>query len=183
MFMMYIFGTFNPKHKTTLQATFETKKITLPDKTRIDLAIWDTAGQERFHSLGPIYYRGSKGAILVYDITDSNSFTRVQNWVKELKKMLGNEVVLVIVGNKLDLERNRVVSQKEAEQYAEEVGATHMSTSAKLNQGISEMFTELTKQIVAKDDGFKRTPSKPGGGLVIGDSKPAPTTSDNGPCC
>jgi len=112
LFMMFIHNTFNPKHKTTLQATFDTKRITLPDKTRVDLNIWDTAGQERFHTLGPIYYRGSRGAILVYDITDSNSFLRVQNWVKELKKMLGSEVILIIVGNKIDLERNRVVSQK-----------------------------------------------------------------------
>eukprot|EP01106_Pelomyxa_sp_JSP_P011358 TRINITY_DN298_c0_g1_i4.p1 TRINITY_DN298_c0_g1~~TRINITY_DN298_c0_g1_i4.p1 ORF type:complete len:115 (-),score=20.62 TRINITY_DN298_c0_g1_i4:430-774(-) len=58
----------------------------------------DTAGQERFHSLGPIYYRDSHGALLVYDITDRSSFDRVQLWVKELRKMLGPEIVLVIVG-------------------------------------------------------------------------------------
>jgi len=182
--MMFVHNTFNPKHKTTLQATFETKRITLPDKTRVDLNIWDTAGQERFHTLGPIYYRGSRGAILVYDITDSNSFLRVQTWVKELKKMLGAEVVLIIVGNKIDLERHRVVTQKEAEEYASTVGATHMTTSAKLNQGINEMFTELTRQIVEKNkvDGVHRKAPNEGGGFVIGEAKPPPP-SDDGACC
>ena len=58
----------------------------------------DTAGQERFRALGPIYYRDSNGAVLVYDITDADSFDRVKNWVKELRQMLGNAVALVIVG-------------------------------------------------------------------------------------
>ncbi len=88
----------------------------------------DTAGQERFHALGPIYYRDANGteftflgvlffsgALLVYDITDNDSFLRVQNWVKELRRMLGNDVALAIAGNKCDLERNRVVPQDKAE--------------------------------------------------------------------
>lgn len=80
----------------------------------------------------------------MYDITDKNSFVRVQNWVKELRKMLGKDIVLVIAGNKMDLEKNRQVSLAEAEQYAKEVGARHFSTSAKLNKGINEMFIDLT---------------------------------------
>jgi len=151
LFLMFFHQQFNVNHRTTLQATFDTKRITLPDKTRVDLNIWDTAGQERFHTLGPIYYRNSHGAILVYDITDANSFERVQNWVKELRKMLGNDVVLAIVGNKLDLERNRIVNKQKAEEFASSVGAKHFETSAKLNQGIKEMFTELTKMIVEKE--------------------------------
>lgn len=81
---------------------------------RINLSIWDTAGQERFHALGPIYYRSSDGAILVYDITDQDSFQKVKNWVRELKKMLGTEIILTIVGNKTDLERDRQVNHEEA---------------------------------------------------------------------
>jgi len=191
LFMMYIHGSFNPKHKTTLQATFESKKVTLPDKTRVELNIWDTAGQERFHTLGPIYYRQSRGALLVYDITDANTFTRVQNWVKELRKMLGNDVVLIIVGNKIDLERNRVVNEKEAIEYAQSVGAIHMHTSAKLNQGINELFTEMTRRIVDKDkaehsSAFKKPlPSNGGtGGFVIKEtttSKESVTADDS--CC
>lgn len=81
----------------------------------MNLAIWDTAGQEKFHALGPIYYRQSNGAVLVYDITDEDSFQKVKSWVKELKKMLGTDICLVIVGNKTDLEKDRNVSLEEAE--------------------------------------------------------------------
>jgi len=183
LFLMFLHQQFNPAHKTTLQATYERKRITLPDKTRVDLNIWDTAGQERFHTLGPIYYRNSHGAILVYDITDANSFERVQNWVKELRKMLGNDVVLVIVGNKIDLERGRVVNKQKAEEFSTTVGAKHFETSAKLNQGINEMFSDLTKMMLAKDhdkdveDGIKRKPK----GFLI-EPQPQETKKDEG-CC
>ncbi len=74
------------------------------------------AGQERFHALGPIYYRDSHAAILVYDITDEDSFTKVQNWVKELRRVLGDRVTLAIVGNKVDLESDRKVPVRQAEE-------------------------------------------------------------------
>jgi Ras-related protein Rab-21 len=90
------------------------KKLNIDGK-RINLAIWDTAGQEKFHALGPIYYRSSNGAVLVYDITDEDSFQKVKSWVKELRKMLGADICLVIAGNKTDLEKNRNVSLEEAE--------------------------------------------------------------------
>ena len=80
------------------------------------LSIWDTAGQERFHALGPIYYRDANGAVLVYDITDADSFAKVKNWIKELRKMLGNEISLAIAGNKIDLEKQRHVSLQQAEE-------------------------------------------------------------------
>ena len=80
------------------------KKLSVAD-TRVNLAIWDTAGQERFHALGPIYYRDAHGAVLVYDITDVDSFQKVKVWVKELRRMVGGDICLVIAGNKIDLER------------------------------------------------------------------------------
>eukprot|EP01128_Nolandella_sp_AFSM9_P004243 TRINITY_DN186_c5_g1_i1.p1 TRINITY_DN186_c5_g1~~TRINITY_DN186_c5_g1_i1.p1 ORF type:complete len:213 (+),score=35.43 TRINITY_DN186_c5_g1_i1:29-640(+) len=151
LFMQFCHSDFDAKHNTTLQATYETKRITLADNTRVDLNIWDTAGQERFHSISHIHYRGAQGAVLVYDITDANSFVRVQNWVKELRKMLGSECVLVIAGNKIDLEKMRVVNKDEAIAYATEVGAVHRDTSAKQNIGVREVFSELTKLIVQSD--------------------------------
>jgi Ras-related protein Rab-21 len=145
--LRYVQNAFNDKHITTIQASFLTKRLNVDNK-RVGLAIWDTAGQERFHALGPIYYRDANGALLVYDITDRDSFIKVQTWVKELRKMLGKEVVLAIAGNKCDLERSRVVSIDEAEQYAESVGAKHYSTSAKLNKGLEELFLDLTKRML-----------------------------------
>lgn len=129
-----------------MQASYLDKHIVIEDeinysssrqsctKREAQLSIWDTAGQERFHSLGPIYYRDAKGALLVYDITDRSSFDRVKKWTKELRKMVGDstKICIAIVGNKLDLERqSRVVESEEAQKYAKSVGASFSEVSAK----------------------------------------------------
>ncbi|KZC12110.1 PREDICTED: ras-related protein Rab-21 [Dufourea novaeangliae] len=149
--LRYVEDKFNDRHISTLQASFLNKKLTINGK-KVNLAIWDTAGQEKFHALGPIYYRMSNGAILVYDITDEDTFQKVKNWVKELKKMLGSDISLAIAGNKVDLEKDRSVSLEEAEEYAKQVGAMHFHTSAKLNQSIEEMFVDLTKRMMQHAD-------------------------------
>jgi len=143
-----------------------------------------------------MYYRDAKGAILVYDITDSNSFLRVQNWVRELKKMLEKDVVIIIVGNKIDLERTRAVNEKDAIEYAESIGVKHLSTSAKLNQGVAELFTELTRQIVLHNqphsfNNIPRTPRTPNPNpnpnptFVIKETREPQRShdQDSGPCC
>eukprot|EP00005_Dracoamoeba_jomungandri_P001800 CAMPEP_0174256604 /NCGR_PEP_ID=MMETSP0439-20130205/5829_1 /TAXON_ID=0 /ORGANISM="Stereomyxa ramosa, Strain Chinc5" /LENGTH=203 /DNA_ID=CAMNT_0015339299 /DNA_START=54 /DNA_END=665 /DNA_ORIENTATION=- len=154
----YVEDTFVDHHATTIQASFLSKRLNIDGK-RLTLAIWDTAGQERFHALGPIYYRESNGAVLVYDITDNSSFLKVQSWVKELRSQLGNTVTLAIVGNKIDLERNRVVNLEEAESYAESVGAKHYHTSAKLNKGLDDLFLDLARRMLANsapDQGMQK---------------------------
>ena len=82
-------------------------------------------------------------ALLVYDITDHQSFIRVQHWVKELRKMLGTNIVIAIAGNKCDLERSRNVDKEEALKYAKSVGATHFLTSAKTNRGLDSAFQDI----------------------------------------
>lgn len=109
----------------------------------------NSLGQERFHALGPIYYRGSHGAILVYDITDEESFLKVKSWVRELQKMLGNEIKLAIAGNKSDLIKDRTVPMETAQEYATQVGAKYFETSAKLNEGVDELFLGLTSEMIA----------------------------------
>jgi len=173
LLLRYVRNEFNEDHITTIQASFLSKKLTVED-TRVNLAIWDTAGQEKFHALGPIYYRDANGALLVYDITDRDSFDRVQNWVKELRKMLGDNIVLIIAGNKADLERRRVVSLEEAEQYAASVGAKHLSTSAKQNKGVAELFLHMTKELLkadkAQSGSDKGVPKSDGSTLLISDT-------------
>jgi len=173
LLLRYVRNEFNEEHITTIQASFLSKKLTVDD-TRVNLAIWDTAGQEKFHALGPIYYRDANGALLVYDITDRDSFDRVQNWVKELRKMLGDNIVLVIAGNKADLERRRVVTLEEAEQYAASVGAKHLSTSAKQNKGVTELFLHMTKELLKADKdqagSAQGVPKSDGSTLLISDT-------------
>ncbi|GMI58292.1 hypothetical protein ScalyP_jg647 [Parmales sp. scaly parma] len=142
-------GEFKDKQQSTLQASFLEKKLVV-GSTSINLSVWDTAGQERFHALGPIYYRDADGALLVYDITDAESFTKVKKWVKELRKIVGNDISINIAGNKADLERNRTVDEKEVFEYASSVNATHFYTSAKQNMGLSETFQNLAKNMVER---------------------------------
>ncbi|XP_077301817.1 ras-related protein Rab-21-like [Arctopsyche grandis] len=168
LLLRYIEDKFNDKHMTTIQASFLNKKINVQGK-HINLSIWDTAGQERFHALGPIYYRTSNGAILVYDITDEDSFQKVKNWVKELKKVLGSDICLIITGNKIDLEKERNVTVEEAERYAESVGALHFHTSAKLNHGIEELFLELAKQMIKRAQSAEQEASKQSRVVVVED--------------
>eukprot|EP01088_Endostelium_zonatum_P008698 TRINITY_DN21857_c0_g1_i1.p1 TRINITY_DN21857_c0_g1~~TRINITY_DN21857_c0_g1_i1.p1 ORF type:complete len:219 (-),score=45.96 TRINITY_DN21857_c0_g1_i1:64-720(-) len=146
--MRYTKDTFNTKHEVTIQAAFLQKNLTFPNGQRYSLNIWDTAGQERFRALSPLYYRDAHGALLVYDITDNSSFDRVKSWVKELKKTQ-SQVAIAIVGNKIDLERSRAVNKDEVEEYARSIGAKCYLTSAKLNQGLDELFLDMTKTMVA----------------------------------
>jgi len=88
------------------------------------------------------------GAVLVYDVTDGESFEKVKTWVKELRKMVGTKICLSIVGNKCDRERERQVSAEEGASYAESVGAVYHNTSAKLNRGIEETFLDLAKRML-----------------------------------
>jgi len=87
----------------------------------------------------------ANGALLVYDITDRDSFTKVRHWVKELRKIVGKNIVLVIAGNKSDMEKKRQVDEAEAEAYAVSVGAVHVPTSAKTGKNVEQAFLELTK--------------------------------------
>ncbi|CAE7773818.1 RAB21, partial [Symbiodinium microadriaticum] len=140
--LRYIRGEYSDQQVSTLQASYLDKKITVAG-TSVQLSVWDTAGQERFHALGPIYYRDADGALLVYDITDAESFVKVKKWVKELRKIVGNDIAIAIAGNKIDLEKNRHVNEREALDYAASVGAQHFHTSAKSNRGLEEVFNDL----------------------------------------
>merc|ERR1712137_18337 len=180
--LRYCENQFNENHITTIQASFLRKALNISSQ-RVNLAIWDTAGQERFHALGPIYYRDANGALLVYDVTDRDSFLKVKMWVKELRKMLGKEITLVIAGNKVDL--NRVVPLDEAEAYAASVGAKHFSTSAKLNQGVEELFLDMAKRMLQARGNDKSTKPRSygaGGNIILGTEQEAPPPSDGG-CC
>jgi Ras-related protein Rab-21 len=119
------------------------------DDTNVKLFIWDTAGQEEYHALNNVYYRDAVAAILVYDITDRDSFEKVQTWVEELRLYLDKNTPIAIAGNKYDLP-NRNVDQDEAEKYAESIDGAHFDTSAKTGKGIDEIFTAISKAVLKK---------------------------------
>lgn len=156
--LRYVKNSFSDSQESTIQATYLDKRLNIGQKS-IKLMIWDTAGQERFHALGPIYYRDANGALLVYDITDRESFNKVRNWVKELRKIVGEKITLVIAGNKVDLEKRRQVDAKEAEQYSKSVGAQHLLCSAKTGKGVEETFLEVVKGMLKMEQRKKNSAS------------------------
>ncbi|CAB3404092.1 unnamed protein product [Caenorhabditis bovis] len=145
--LRYCENKFKQMHVSTIQASFQKRTITV-DECKAELNIWDTAGQEKYHALGPIYYRGSNGVLLIFDITDRRSFDKVKMWMREIKTSLGDSAELMIIGNKLDLEHQRNVAKSEAEEYAKGENALYMETSAMENIGISEAFEELTIKMI-----------------------------------
>ena len=114
------------------------------------MTIWDTAGQEKFRSLTSSYYRGGQGVVLVYDVTRPETFKNLKEiWLKELEVYADLEdLILMVVGNKIDLEQERQVSTEEGAQLAKELSALFMESSAKTKVGIKAIFEELVRKIV-----------------------------------
>mmetsp|Transcript_37167 Transcript_37167/g.60569 ORF Transcript_37167/g.60569 Transcript_37167/m.60569 type:complete len:161 (-) Transcript_37167:36-518(-) len=118
---------------------------------RIKVTIWDTAGQERFRTLTSSYYRGAQGIVLTYDVTRRETFEHMNQWLEEVKQYTpgaGKDVILVLVGNKVDLDEKRQVSRKEGEAWARQRGMLFIETSAKTKLGIQQVFQELIQKIL-----------------------------------
>lgn len=132
----------------TIGAAFLTQTIVLPeDSTTVKFEIWDTAGQERYRSLAPMYYRGATAAIVVYDITNKDSFTGAKSWVKELQRRGDPNVVIALAGNKADLQTRRKVDKEEAQAYAEENNILHIETSAKTAENVKQLFVQIAYKL------------------------------------
>lgn len=144
----FVSNSFNEGQTPTSAAAFLTKRVAI-NGSPCELAIWDTAGQERFHSLGPIYYRNADAAILVFDITDPDSFRRVRDWVRELRQMVGKDIPLTIAANKQDLLTPRMeggVPDERSRAFAGSVGAAYFRTSARTGAGIEQAFTQTAQE-------------------------------------
>lgn len=156
--LRYCKNVFDHGQISTTDASNLTKNIEIDDQ-KVKLFIWDTAGQEEYHALNSVYYRDAMAVILVYDITDKDSFDKVQAWVDELHLYLPKDTPIAIAGNKDDLS-NRQVEVEEAEEYAASIGGAHFSTSAKTGKGISDIFTAVTKAVIRKHKKEAKTVEK-----------------------
>ncbi|CAI5713912.1 unnamed protein product [Hyaloperonospora brassicae] len=144
--LRFVTNNFRPYSESTIGASFMSKMIVVNDAP-IKYQIWDTAGQEKYHSLAPMYYRGAAAAIVVYDITRKQSLTTLKNWVKELKQLGPDNIVIAIAGNKSDLEEKREVPASQARAYAEEIGALFIETSAKEDTNVSDLFIQISQAL------------------------------------
>ncbi|KAG5558260.1 hypothetical protein RHGRI_008258 [Rhododendron griersonianum] len=116
----------------------------------IGVDFWDTAGQERFRTITSSYYRGAHGIIIVYDITDQESFNNVKQWLSEIDRYASENVNKVLVGNKCDLTAKRAVSYEEAKAFADEIGIPFMETSAKDSTNVEQAFMAMAADIKNK---------------------------------
>merc|ERR1719262_326159 len=136
---------FQPVHDLTIGVEFGARMITIDNK-QIKLQIWDTAGQESFRSITRSYYRGAAGALLVYDITRRDTFNHLSRWLEEAKQNSNPNMVIMLIGNKADLER-REVSYEEGSSFAREHGLIFKETSAKTAQNVEEAFINTARKI------------------------------------
>lgn len=145
----YSKNIFNKSSKSTIGVELITKFFRYENKI-IKVNIWDTAGQERYTSMITTYYKGAKGALLVYDITRKITFDNIDNWLKELISINSNKISICLIGNKNDLSLLRQVSQKDAQIKANKYGIKFYETSALDSSNIKNAFEELIKDIYIK---------------------------------
>lgn len=136
-------GFFTEDYKMTIGVDFHVKTISVKteqEELRAKLQIWDTGGQERFSSIRPMYYKGALGALLIFDLTSYESFEHLPNWIEEIRNNTNTEIPLLLVGNKSDLEDQRLMFQDEINDFTRKFNLYYMETSAKTGEGVGDCF-------------------------------------------
>ncbi|GMM32166.1 Rab family GTPase [Martiniozyma asiatica (nom. inval.)] len=139
-------NTYTQDYISTIGVDFKIRTIELDGKV-IKLQIWDTAGQERFRTITSSYYRGAHGIIIVYDVTEQESFNNVEQWLQEIDRYATSSVMKLLVGNKSDLTDKKVVDYAVAKEFADQRGIQFIETSAAENSNVEQAFILMSKQI------------------------------------
>ncbi|VDL91551.1 unnamed protein product [Schistocephalus solidus] len=176
---------FFPNTQHTIGAEFGSKIVNV-DGTYVKIQIWDTAGQERFRSMARSYYRDAVGTLLVYDITNHQSFDAVHQWLSDARQLASPNVVLILVGNKKDLQdTDGQVTHWEANAFAQEHDMQLIETSALTGENVDEAFTQCVRTLLAKVKSGEIDPDRVGGckphGVTLTTGSPAARSSSNSP--
>lgn len=167
---------FTESYISTIGVDFRFRTVKIDNKT-VKLQIWDTAGQERFRTITSAYYRGADGIIMVFDVTSMESFDHVNDWLKEVNRYAAEGTVKLLVGNKSDRTADRVVTEVQAKEFADELGIPFIETSAKSSKNVEEAFLTMAGELIRQRD------SRGGGnetsGIDLNGEKKAP----GGGCC
>ena len=181
----YVSNTFSNDSKATVGVEFFTKPFRVNNDI-VKLEIWDTAGQERYKSITSAYYKGSRGALLVYDITRPSTFEDVEKWMTELKEKVRGSLKIIIIGNKLDLTKERKVDTETALDKAKSLNVPLMETSAFNSTNIQKAFEsilrEMYKEFKKEKDGEKKEQNRKEGVKIETESK-SKNGQKKGGCC
>ena len=154
----YTDQSFQDIHMATIGLDYRIKTMKLKNNKEVKIQIWDTAGQDRFRSITKNYYKGSHGIILIYDITNRRTFENVQKWISQIREETSQNVVIYLIGNKIDMKEERKVSTEEGKKLADELGLPFMETSAKEGININEVFDDIVERV---DKVFGNIPTAP----------------------
>ncbi|OMJ77971.1 hypothetical protein SteCoe_22330 [Stentor coeruleus] len=176
----FMYETFDNNYQATIGIDFLSKTIHIGDRP-MRLQLWDTAGQERFRSLIPNYIRDSSAAIIIFDVTNKQTFDSIDKWIEDVRNERGNSVVIAIVGNKVDKTDERVVTKEDAEAKAKNFSALYQETSAKTGQNVKELFNGISKAL--SEDKSQPVEEKKGIGLMLPGSVQESKTKQTKNCC
>ena len=147
LLLRFVDNQWNDLFVPTIGVDFKIRTMEIDNKN-VKFQIWDTAGQERFKNITASYYRGAHGIFVVYDISDTESFKNINNWLIEIEKNANKNVYKILVGNKCDLEDKRTVSYQQGKELAETYGMQFIETSAKSNTNVDEAFHLLGREVM-----------------------------------
>ena len=164
MLLRFADNEFTDSYISTIGVDFKIKTLNV-EGTNVKLQIWDTAGQDRFRTITSSYYRHAQGIIIAYDITDRQSFSNVQKWLEEITRYATEDVAKLIVGNKCDLESERVVKFEDGKQMANSFDIPFIETSAKSSTNVINAFMEMATTI-KKHLGINTTNKNPNKQLI-----------------
>ncbi|XP_068095175.1 ras-related protein Rab-3B [Hyperolius riggenbachi] len=159
----YADDTFTSAFVSTVGIDFKVKTVYRNDK-RVKLQIWDTAGQERYRTITTAYYRGAMGFILMYDITNEESYNAVQDWATQIKTYSWDNAQVILVGNKCDMEDERVIPPEKGKHLADQLGFEFFEASAKENIQVKQVFERLVDIICDKMSDSLENENAPGSG-------------------
>ena len=159
LFLRFVDDIWNDTFVPTIGVDFKIKTFDIDEK-KIKMQIWDTAGQERFKNIIASYYRGAHGILLIYDVTDKDSFKNLNNWLIEIEKNASKNVLKVLIGNKSDLEDKRVITYNQGKDFADTYGLKFIETSAKKNLNVNEAFETLGRELMQASEDKKITKQK-----------------------
>ena len=154
----YTDQSFQDIHMATIGLDYRVKTMKLKNNKEVKIQIWDTAGQDRFRAITKNYYKGSHGIILIYDITNRRTFENVQQWISQIREETSQNVVIYLIGNKIDMKEERKVSTEEGKKLADELGLPFMETSAKEGININVVFDDIVERV---DKVFGNMPKAP----------------------